>query len=272
MLYAPATMDKLMEIMAWKRQEIAERVRDVPASELEALVPLAQARPSFHRALDRSDGPLAVIAEMKRRSPSAGAISEGSSAEAQAERYALAQADAISVLTDAKYFGGTLDDLARVTARLDAQRLRVPCLRKDFMVHPIQVVEAVRAGASAILIIVRALSDDEITSLHEAAILADLDAIFEVHSEPEIERALRAGADIIGVNNRDLAAFKTDLALSETLIPLIPKDVIAISESGIFTAADAARAKACGARAILVGEALMRAPDPAALIAEFTRI
>ena len=262
-------MDKLTEIMAWKRKEIASRVRYVPASELEALAEAAQLRPSFHRAIDRLDGRLAVIAEMKRRSPSAGAISEGTSAVVQAERYARAHANAVSVLTDTEFFGGALSDLQAVTDRFDSEGLRVPCLRKDFMVHPIQVVEAVNAGASAILIIVRALTDDEMTDLHDAAILADLDAIFEVHSEPEIERALKAGADIIGVNNRDLAAFKTDLALSEKLIPLIPKNVLAISESGIFTAADAARAKACGARAILVGEALMKAPDPAALIAEF---
>lgn len=262
-------MDKLTEIMAWKRQEIASRVRHVPANELEALATTTQLRPSFHRAIDRMDGRLAVISEMKRRSPSAGAISENTSAVTQAECYARAQADAISVLTDEKYFGGTLDDLTAVTGRLGTELLRVPCLRKDFMVHPIQVVEAVQAGAGAILIIVRALTEDEIVDLHDAAILADLDVIFEVHSEPEIERALHAGADIIGVNNRDLAAFKTDLALSERLIPLIPRNVIAISESGIATAADAARAKACGARAILVGEALMRAPDPATLIAEF---
>ena len=262
-------MDKLTEIMAWKRREIADRVRDVSAGELEALVPVVQARPSFHRALDRTDGRLAVIAEIKRRSPSAGAISEGASAVAQAARYAAAEADAISVLTDEKYFGGTLDDLRGVADHLHQHLLRVPCLRKDFMVHPIQVVEAANAGASAILIIVRALADEELVMLHEAAILADLDAIFEVHSEPEIDRALKAGADIIGVNNRDLAAFKTDLALSERLIPMIPKHVIAISESGIFTPEDAARAKACGARAILVGEALMRAADPAALVAGF---
>ncbi len=262
-------MDKLTEIMASKRREIASRVRPVPARELEALAELTQQRPSFHRALDRDNGSLAVIAEMKRRSPSAGAIAAGASAVDQADRYARARADAISVLTDQPYFGGTLDDLRAVTDHLAAATLPVPCLRKDFMVHPIQIVEAVQAGASAILIIVRALTDDEITDLHDAAILADLDAIFEVHSEPEIERALRAEADIIGVNNRDLAAFRTDIALSEKLIPLIPKNVLAISESGIFTAADAARAKACGARAILVGEALMRAPDPAALIAEF---
>jgi len=137
------------------------------------------------------------------------------------------------------------------------------------MVHPIQVLQAREAGASAILIIVRALTDDEIKTLHGAATAAGLDALFEIHSEPELARALAHQARIIGVNNRDLTIFKTDLALSERLIPQFPKDVIAVSESGIHTAADAARAHACGAHAALVGESLMRAPDPAQLIAAF---
>jgi indole-3-glycerol phosphate synthase len=168
------------------------------------------------------------------------------------------------VLTDENYFGGTLDDLRGVTALPHP-----PCLRKDFMVHTAQVAEARAAGASAILIIVRALADDEIELLHDAARAAGLDALFEIHHETELERALRHGAKIIGVNNRDLAIFKTDLGLSERLIPKVPRDVIAVSESGIFTGADARRARAAGAHAVLVGEALMRAPDPAALITEF---
>jgi indole-3-glycerol phosphate synthase len=271
-LYAPAPMDKLTEIMAWKRQEIAARVRDVSADELRACAVAATAdnRPSFRRALDAPDR-LAVVAEMKRRSPSAGAIAEERSAVAQAGAYARAQADAISVLTDTKYFGGTLDDLVAVTDDLRAAGLHVPCLRKDFMVHPVQVLEAAQSGASAILIIVRALSDAEMAMLRDAAELAGLDALFEVHSEPEVERAVRSGAQIIGVNNRDLARFQTDLALSERLIPLIPRGVVAVSESGIFTPADAARARAAGAHAILVGEALMRAANPAELIAAFHR-
>jgi indole-3-glycerol phosphate synthase len=261
-------MDKLTEIMAWKRQEIAPRIRKILSGEFEALAEAAEGRPTFREALD-IPGRLAVIAEMKRRSPSAGVISESTAADVQAARYAHARADAISVLTDEKFFGGSLDDLRRVTNRFAAERIRVPCLRKDFMIHPIQVIEAVTAGASAILIIVRALTDDEIADLFEAATIAGLDTLFEVHNEAEVERAVGAGASIVGVNNRDLAVFKTDLALSEKLIPLIPHDVIAVSESGINTKEDAARAKAAGARAILVGEALMRAPDPAALIAEF---
>jgi indole-3-glycerol phosphate synthase len=139
------------------------------------------------------------------------------------------------------------------------------------MVHPIQVLQAREAGASAILIIVRALTDDEITSLHQAAGAAGLDALFEIHNEEEIRRAVQHQARIIGVNNRDLANFKTDLGLSERLIPQIPRDVVAVSESGFATAADAARARKAGAHALLVGEALMKAADPATLIAEFQR-
>jgi indole-3-glycerol phosphate synthase len=132
----------------------------------------------------------------------------------------------------------------------------------------VQVREAREAGAAAILIIVRALTDEEITVLHAAAQAAGLAALFEIHTEREIERAVAHGARIIGVNNRDLAIFKTNLGLSERLIPLIPRERVAVSESGIFTAADARRVQAAGARAVLVGEALMRAADPAALAAQ----
>jgi indole-3-glycerol phosphate synthase len=131
------------------------------------------------------------------------------------------------------------------------------------------VLQARLAGASAILIIVRALTDEEIGALHAAGKSAGLDVLFEIHHEDELARAVRHGARIIGVNNRDLAIFKTDLGLSERLIPKFPKHVIAVSESGIATAADAARVKAAGAHAVLVGESLMRAPDPAAVIRGF---
>jgi indole-3-glycerol phosphate synthase len=136
------------------------------------------------------------------------------------------------------------------------------------MVHPIQVLQAREAGASAILLIVRALADEEIKLLHAAAAAAGLDALFEIHDESELARALRHGARLVGVNNRDLTSFTTDLAISERLIPLLPREVVAVSESGIFTGADAARVRSAGAHAVLVGEALMKAPDPAALIAE----
>jgi indole-3-glycerol phosphate synthase len=264
--------DKLTEIMAWKRQEIASRVRPVSDAELARAGQAMPRPPSFAAALRRNDGRLGVISEIKRRSPSAGEIKAGISAVDQAKRYQAAGADALSVLTDTKYFGGTLDDLRGVTGHFAAVPPARPCLRKDFMVHPIQVLEARQAGASAILIIVRALSDDDIEVLFAAATIAGLDALFEIHDAPELDRAVRHGARIVGVNNRDLAIFKTDLGLSERLIPLFPREITAVSESGIFTAADAHRVRAAGAHAVLVGEALMKAADPAALIAEFRHV
>ncbi|ACB76831.1 indole-3-glycerol phosphate synthase TrpC [Opitutus terrae] len=261
--------DKLIEIMAHKRREIAPLIRPVTETELAQLDASRPKPPSFADALRRPDGTLAVISEIKRRSPSAGEIKAGASAVEQARRYRAAGADALSILTDTEFFGGTLADLSDVTTEFRDQRPAPPCLRKDFMVHPVQVAQAREAGASAILIIVRALDDAEIQALYSAAQAAGLDALFEVHHETELERALHHRARIIGVNNRDLAVFKTDLALSERLIPQFPRDVIAVSESGIFTGADARRVHAVGAHAVLVGEALMKAPDPAALIAEF---
>ena len=261
--------DKLTEIMAWKRRELAPSLRDVPAAELAQLDRSLPRPPSFAAALRRADGRLAVIAEIKRRSPSAGDIKIGASSVDQARRYQAAGTDALSVLTDEKYFGGTLDDLRGVTAHFRATASVRPCLRKDFFLHPLQVLQAREAGASAILIIVRALTDDEIRVLFAAANAAGLDSLFEIHTESELARAVAHGARIIGVNNRDLAVFTTDLGLSERLIPRFPRDVIAVSESGISTAADAARARRAGAHAVLVGEALMRAADPAELTAAF---
>lgn len=263
--------DKLTEIMAWKRQEIAPRIRPISESDLEKLNAALPRPPSFAAALHRADGKLAVIAEIKRRSPSAGAIREDISATEQALRYQGSGASALSVLTDTKYFGGTLDDLRAVAAQFHEKPPPLPCLRKDFMVHPVQIAEARQAGASAILIIVRALGDDEIKTLFTHAQAAGLDSLFEIHSEEDLERALRQGAKIIGVNNRDLASFKTDLSLSERLIPKFPRAVIAVSESGIFTGADAGRVHRAGAHAVLVGEALMKAASPAELVADFRK-
>lgn len=268
---ASVPSDKLSEIIAWKRCEIAGLVATLSATEGDlARIHGELPRPaSFAAALRRSDGRLAVIAEIKRRSPSAGEIRPDAAAEAQAGRYVAAGVDAVSVLTDARYFGGSLADLEDALLRLAAAAPAIPCLRKDFFIHPAQVRQARESGASAILIIVRALTDEEIRVLHGAAQAAGLDALFEVHDERDLERALRHGGVIIGVNNRDLAVFKTDLALGERLIPQIPPDRIAVSESGIVTGADAARMRRAGACAVLVGEALMKSEDPAQLIAAF---
>lgn len=259
--------DKLTEIMAWKRKEVASRVRAVTEAELARLDAMVPKPPPMVPALARADGTLAVIAEIKRRSPSAGEIAAGASAVERAQAYQAAGANALSVLTDGKYFGGELKDLEEVTEAFRKSGPPLPCLRKDFMVHPIQVLEARQAGASAILLIVRALDDEEIRLLHGAAKAAGLSSLFEIHSEAELERAVAHGARLIGVNNRDLSVFTTDLSLSERLIPRFPAGVVAVSESGIHTPADAARVRRAGARAVLVGESLMRDPNPSALLA-----
>jgi len=260
-------MDKLDEIMAHKRQELEHRIRPVRESELERLSNNRSGR-SFREALLAPSG-LGVIAEIKRKSPSAGLIADLPDATEQARKYQNAEVDCLSVLTDESFFGGTLKDLWEVVDFLRDHRRDIPCLRKDFFVHPIQIVEAAEAGARCILIIVRALADDEIARLSEAAQAAGLDALFEVHTERELDRALAFEPQIIGVNNRDLSRFVTDLAISEAIIPQIPDGVLPISESGIFSPEDAARARACGAKAILVGEALMRADDPTELVEAF---
>lgn len=253
-------MDKLTEIMAHKRRELADRSRPVRDHEL-ARFRKGSHRRRFEQALQRPHG-LAVIAEIKRKSPSAGDIAAGRDAPEQARLYYNAGADALSVLTDEPFFGGSIKDLWEVNDLLANRPDTPPTLRKDFFVDRLQVLEAAEAGAACILLIVRALSDAELHELFHAAETAGLCAVFEVHEEPEIERALNAGARIIGVNNRDLTRFSTDLAVSEKLIPRLPGSVTAVSESGIFSPDDAARAFHAGARAVLIGEALMKMDDP----------
>lgn len=259
-------MDKLQEIMDWKRREVEPRIRPVHDHELERLAAMQRSGPGFYEALSRPH--LSVIAEIKRRSPSAGSIKDLPDASEQARKYYNAEADAISVLTDERYFGGTIKDLWDVNDLLGTRLDGPPTIRKDFFVHPIQIVEAAEAGARAILIIVRALKDDEARRLYEVASAAGLDSLFEVHSEGELERAVNLNARIIGVNNRDLARFVTDLEYSERLIPLMPRDVIKVSESGIFNIEDAARVRDAGADAVLIGEALMKSEDPDSFIRE----
>ncbi|MEO0510098.1 MAG: indole-3-glycerol phosphate synthase TrpC [Verrucomicrobiota bacterium] len=262
-------MDKLAEIMAAKRQSMEGRARPVREQELERLARMQRQGGSFLEALARKEQ-LSVIAEIKRKSPSAGEIAPATlDAVDQAREYVNAEADCFSVLTDTDYFGGSLQDLWDVVEFLECHQRKTPCLRKDFMVHPVQVAEAVEAGARCILIIVRALEDDEIKALRDAAEIAGLDILYEIHEERELEKALRFEPKIIGVNNRDLKRFKTDLAVSELLIPQIPDNIVKVSESGIFDLEDASRARACGADAILVGEALMKAEDPEEMIRDF---
>ena len=253
-------MDRLAEIMAWKREEIAFRLRPVRDEELARLADKFPYRGAFRDVLAGEDE-LSVIAEIKRRSPSAGDIAEIPDAPDQARKYLNAEVDALSILTDEKYFGGSLADLWETTDFLRERERPLPCLRKDFMFHPVQVAEAVEAGARAILIIVRALSGDEMKILREAADLAGLDCLYEIHDEAELECVLPHEPEILGVNNRDLTRFVTDLAVSERLIPQIPGGIVKVSESGILEPEDAWRVRAAGADAVLCGEALMKAED-----------
>jgi indole-3-glycerol phosphate synthase len=256
-------MSFLGDILARKRDEVAERRAALPDGELAARARDAAPLRPFESALSLAGGPLRVIAEVKRASPSIGTIDGALDAPAQARRYAAAGAAAISVLTDGPGFGGSLDDLVAVRAAVD-----VPLLRKDFVVDRYQLLEARAAGADAALLIVAALAPDALRRLLDEAGELGLAALVEIHDGPELDVALAAGATVIGVNNRNLRTFVVDLAVSESLLPRIPPRVRAVAESGVRTAADARRLRAAGATNLLVGEALVRAPDPGALLRE----
>jgi indole-3-glycerol phosphate synthase len=224
-----------------------------------ALAALAGKRPApkdFAAALRRGPGdPLRLIAEGKRASPSAGRIREGDPLFF-ARAMAGGGAAAISMLTEERYFGGSLDDLARVAAGVP-----VPVLRKDFLVDPYQLLEARAAGASAALLIVALLSDAELAALLREAAGLGLAALVEVHDRPELERALAAGAGILGINNRNLKTLQVDTETTFALRPLVPPGTIVVSESGQRTRADLERLAAAGVDAVLIGEAIMRAGD-----------
>ncbi len=257
-------VDKLTEIMDAKRREIAPFVRSVTDAELVAFAG-SHKSPGFRQSL-LTPGRLSVIAEVKRASPSVGQIRADVDAVTQARLYASAGADGLSVLTESQYFKGKLSDLVEVACDQGGSARPLPCIRKDFMVHPYQVLEAAQAGARCILIIVRGLTDPEIVPIHRAAKLAGLDTLFEVHDEAELERALRHSPDMVGVNNRNLSTFQIDLSFAERVMPQMPTSVLKVAESGLKCAEDAARMRAAGAQALLVGESLMRCADPAVLM------
>jgi indole-3-glycerol phosphate synthase len=198
---------------------------------------------------------LAVIAEVKRRSPSKGDIAPELDAVSQARAYEAAGADAVSVLTEPTRFGGSLDDLRAV-----CQAVEIPVLRKDFLVDKGQIWEAAEAGAAAVLLIVAILSDDRLHELLDEALDCGLDPLVEVHDLDEVRRASRAGSTLVGINNRDLVTLEVDLATTEHLAPALGRCMLPVSESGIATPADACRAALSGARALLVGETLVRTP------------
>lgn len=221
-------------------------------------------RPSLARALRRQT--VAVIAELKRRSPSKGVLNNALNA-GQSVRFEKGGAAAISVLTEPTFFGGALEDLIAVRGAV-----RLPLLRKDFHIDGSQLIEARLAQASAVLLIARALPPDELPKLMNAARRLELETLVEVRSEVELERALDAGAEIIGVNSRDLETLEVDERVPKRLMPLIPSHVIGVWESGIHDSADVQRAADRGADAVLVGSALSRASDPEDLVRSLTGI
>jgi len=253
--------DLLEAIVAATRRIIDVREAREPIRTLETRARARRARPgAFREALTRS-GTLNVIAECKRRSPSRGVIRADYNAAAIARGYAAAGAAAISVLTEPTFFDGSLADLQAVR-----EAVAVPVLRKDFVVSEYQLLEARANGADAVLLIVAALSPQELKRLLDKAATLELDALVEVHTAEELNVAIGAGARIIGVNNRNLRTLQVDVEASATLITQMPAEVVAVSESGLKSAEDLIRLSALGYRAFLIGERLMREADPGAAL------
>lgn len=252
--------DKLTEICDTKREEVAARKREASLADLDARA-AAQTDPrGFRAALEsKAANGFALIAEIKKASPSKGLIRADFHPADHARSYQAGGAACLSVLTDAPYFQGHEDYLIAARAACD-----LPVLRKDFMVDPWQVAEARAIGADAILIIVAALDDGAMREIEAAALERGMDVLVEVHNEAEMARAAGLRSRLIGVNNRDLKRFVTDLATTERLAPLIPEGTLLVSESGINNHADLARLSQCGVRTYLVGESLMREDDIAA--------
>jgi indole-3-glycerol phosphate synthase len=244
-------MNRLEEILAVKRGEV-ERLRPL-SKQLVSQALSAQDFRGFRAAVQRADQQLAIIAEVKKASPSAGVIDSNFDPAARAREYEAEGAEAISVLTDKTFFQGSMADLASVH---DA--VSVPILRKDFIIDEIQIAQSAAALADAILLIVAALTQEQLLHLSQVAASYHIDALVEVHSPEELDRALGVGATIIGINNRDLATFEVDISVTEKLTELVPTGVVLVSESGYKTVEDVVRANQAGVDAILVGEALMR--------------
>ena len=260
-------MSVLAEIIASTREAVEERKIAVPQASL-ARAAASRVRGgddarSFRGALAAPG--LGVIAEHKRRSPSAGVIREDLDLDQVVRAYEKAGAAAVSVLTEETRFGGSLDDLG--AAR---EAIRLPILRKDFIVDSYQVHEALAFGADAILLIVAALDDTTLVELLDLAGKLELDALVEVHDGDELSRAVDAGAEIIGINNRNLATLEVDLETTFALVPGIPEGVLRVAESGFRTPEELQRLAAAGVDAVLIGEALMRAPDVEAACRELT--
>jgi indole-3-glycerol phosphate synthase len=258
----------LDQILAAKRDEVTVLHRPQTRALLRRHALEAPPPRDFQGALRRGDGRLAVVGELKRRSPSKGDLAPALDPVATARAYEEGGAAALSVLTDGPFFGGAVADLQAARAATT-----LPVLRKDFTIDEVQVYESRAMGADAVLLICAALPDDALLAdLHALARDLGLAALVETHDERELDRALGAGARLVGVNSRDLATFAEDLDRAATLASYVPPDVVAVAESSIRTTADAARVADAGFDAILVGEALVRARDPAALVRELAAV
>jgi indole-3-glycerol phosphate synthase len=255
-------MSVLDEILAAKRAELALVQESEARDTLRRAAHDAPPARDFAGALRRVDGRLAVVAEIKRRSPSKGDLAPNLDPAVSAKAYESGGAAALSVLTDRIFFGGSVEDLQRARAVVE-----IPVLRKDFTIDETQVYETPVMGADAVLLIVAALADDGLlASLRAVADELGLASLVEVHDEAELDRALAAGATVVGVNARDLGTFDEDLGVSERLAARIPSAVTAVAESAIRTPDDARRMADAGYDAVLVGEALARSDDPVALV------
>ena len=255
----PSTLDKI--VAARRRSvEAARNSADLRALERAAAEHMPR---GFGRALRRSNGDIAVIAELKKASPSRGLIREDFRVSDLARELQEGGASALSVLTEEEFFQGSLANLLAASSAA-----KIPCLRKDFIVDTFQVLEARANHADAILLIVAALTDSELRQFHAAAHEHGLDVLCEVHDRAELDRALDAGCDIIGVNSRDLKTFHVDLETALRLAPEIPASKVKVAESGIHTAADVERLRGAGFHAMLVGESLMKAPRPGEALKE----
>lgn len=250
-------MNILDKIVEEKKREIAKLpMRIIAAGDLrDALLEHGERR-DFIKALTHPRGGVPLIAEVKKASPSAGIICKDFDPIRIAKEYEAAGASCLSVLTDEKFFQGSLDYLRQIRAAV-----KLPLLRKDFIIDERQILEAIEWGADAILLIVSILTDDQLKKFHTLAMDAGLAALVEVHDAAEMDRALKIGAELIGINNRDLKTFKVDLATTENLAAKLGHGKILVAESGIHTRADVERLKKCGASAILVGESLLRGGD-----------
>jgi indole-3-glycerol phosphate synthase len=258
-------MSVLLEIVGNTRNEVARRRVAVPRAGLERLCRQAPPARDFEGALRGWPGTVRLIAEVKKASPSRGVLAGDLNPVEVATAYATHGAHAISVLTDEKYFKGSLDDLRAVR-----RAVGVPLLRKDFTIDEYQLWESRAAGADAVLLIVSILEPAQLSDLLAAAKGLGLAALVECHTAGELDQALAAGSRIVGINNRDLATFETRLDTTLALVPSIPPGPIVVSESGFFTGADVRRVVAAGAHAVLIGEALVRSGDIAAKIRELT--